>query len=433
MRTSRRGILGGLGASAALWPLVPLTAREAEAAPPRRLVVFFVPNGCYRREWEPAGGETSFQLRQILKPLEPYRSDLLILKGLDFRSYLAQNPRPPNDHDTVVGQTLTGTGTYQAGAGWYAQGPSIDQYLARRMAGATRFGSLTIGVRSRGTGIVYTGPRAPVLPESDPRKVFARLFSDLRMAASGPAPDPRLAERRSVIDLVRAELASLRLRVGQEDRGKLDAHLEGVRALERRLAMTPAETGPACRKPELGATSDAFAQLGRQQLDNLVAALACDLTRIATVLWSDCSSYERFSFLGVDDPHHALAHYMGTGSAAEQNAKLVKIMAFHAQQLAYLIRRLKEIPEGTGSLLDNTAILWCSEHGRGESSAHERTNLPFLIAGRAGGSLRTGRVLEYGGRAHNDLFVSLCHALGFSDVKTFGDPAVCAGPLPGLR
>jgi hypothetical protein len=135
--------------------------------------------------------------------------------------------------------------------------------------------------------------------------------------------------------------------------------------------------------------------------------------------------------LGVSARHHDLSHAFKPEPGSADYESLTKIGRYFAQSFGRLLSALDAVPEGDGSMLDNTLVMWTSEH-KSQDGAHDRRDVPFLLAGSAGGSVRTGRLLRFGGRAHNDLFVSVCHALGFPDVTTFGEPSVCTGPLPGL-
>jgi len=187
-----------------------------------------------------------------------------------------------------------------------------------------------------------------------------------------------------------------------------------------------------CRAPKynVSATEPAFVAQGRQQMDNLASILACNLTRVVHLQWTVAGSGMSLPWLGVNVPHHTLAHEPGTEQNIETQSR---ITAWYADQFRYLMERLREIPESDGTtVLDNTAILWYSEHGT-PHAGHPRENLPLLLAGRAGGALTPGRWLKFQGAAHNDLFISLAHAMGLTDVTTFGNPLVATGPLSRLR
>jgi hypothetical protein len=338
-------------------------------------------------------------------------------------------------------------------AGW-ASGISIDQQIARSTgASGTRFRSLELGVRVidaevRGR-ISYLGGNQPVPPMENPYDVFDRIFSGER-APGGPLPpvDPRAErlrqQRASVMDFVRQELNAVRTHVGSDDRARIDAHLESVRDIERRLQLEGGARGGAapppgasgCPVPTAGARLDVMAvenmpAVGRLQMDFLAAAFACDLTRVATLQWTHAESNQTFPFIGVTGQHHTMSH-AGDGDAAAQE-NLTKINVFYAEQFRYLLDKLAGYREGDRTLLDNTVVFWAIEVGKGNNHAHR--DLPFLLAGSAGGYFRTGRFIDYQARGrpqpHNNLLVSLGNAMGLPE-QTFGDPAHCTGPLPDL-
>jgi hypothetical protein len=176
------------------------------------------------------------------------------------------------------------------------------------------------------------------------------------------------------------------------------------------------------------AANDSFPHVGQMQMDLLVMALACDLTRVASLQWSRAASQVRFSWLDITAAHHDLSHRGDSDTAAID--MLTRINRWYAEQLAYLIGRMKQIPEGDGTLFDNTLILWCNELAKGNT--HSRVDAPYVLAGRAGGSLATGRYLRFDGDVpHNNLLLSLVHAMGQDD-GSFGKPEWCTGPLTGL-
>jgi len=446
MKASRRQALQALGAAG----LVPLLQAEGRAqAAPRRMIVFYTPNGTIGPEWRPRGTETGFTLGRILAPLEPHRSKLLVLGGVNMA--LADSGYGSH-HTRGIGGLLTGRpilmGNFKSAgpptAGW-ASGISLDQHIAKTMplAGTTRFRSLELGVRVidaevRGR-VSYLAANQPVPPMENPYDVFDRLFAGSRPPMSTPGGDPtpdRLrAERRSVIDFLKDELGSVRSAAGADDRPRLEAHLESVRDIERRLEPvggTGTMPVSGCPAPAPPARMDVTANesmpaLGKLQMDLLVNALACDQTRVATLQWTHAESTQSFPWIGVTGQHHVMSH-AGDGDAAAQE-NLTRINIWYAEQLRYLLDRL-----AAARVLDDTVVLWANEVGKGNNHAHR--DLPFLLAGSCGGRFKTGRFVDYlagggSGHPHNNLLVSLAQAMGLPDT-TFGDPQHCTGPLPGL-
>ena len=435
---SRRRALGLVGAALSLPLLEAFSVRVARAdvAPyPRRFVVFFSPNGTISKNWEPSGTEREFQLSPILAPLEPHQSDLVVIQGVD------QQGGGGDGHQNGMGGMLTGAmlnpgrfaGGVSGSSGW-AGGISVDQRIAQEIGQGTRFQSLELGVQVGGADnrgrMCYAGADAPLPPEDDPSRVFARVFADF-----GRDPDELArtrAHRKSVLDRVAGRYQRLSTALGTDDRRKLEAHLSAIREIETRLDVDPrARAGcrvlaaPAARG---AGTNDEFPALGKLQMDLLVSALSCDLTRVASLQWSRSVSQVRFSWLGISEAHHDLSHLGDENAAAED--KLTRINRWYAQQLAYLISALKAVPEGEGTLFDNTLVLWCNELAKG--NVHSRRDAPYVLAGSAGGALRTGRYLRYEGDVpHNNLLVSLTNIMGLSDTK-FGRPEWCSGPLSNL-
>jgi hypothetical protein len=222
--------------------------------------------------------------------------------------------------------------------------------------------------------------------------------------------------------------------VGADDKAKLDAHLAAIRDIEARLD-SGGQLGGACQQPQLGTPINLgdnanYPMIGKLQMDLLVMALACDLTRVASLQWSTSVSNRVFSWLAdpIPEGHHDLSHFGDSDATAMD--KLTRINNWYAQQYAYLLAAMKNVPEGEGTLLDHTVVLWGNELARGNS--HALDNAPFIVAGSAGGALRTGRYLHYDGTVpHNNLYVSILNAMGIPDT-TFGNPAYCSGPLPNL-
>jgi hypothetical protein len=443
----RRHFLQASLAAAATIPL--LNAERAtgqDAMFPRRLLIFYTPNGTIGPEWKPTGSETDFSFGRILAPLEPHRSKLLVLSGVDMA--LADSGYGSH-HTRGIGGLLTGrpilSGTFESAgpptAGW-GSGISIDQHIAKTLTPDTPFRTLELGVQVidaevRGR-ISYLGASQPVPPIESPYDAFDRLFGSVMPGGStDPALERLRRERQTVLDLVREELSDVRSRVGADDRLKLDAHIESVREIERRLGSQTTEPGGNCQIPSVGDRLDIQAPanmptIGKLQMDLAAAALACDLTRIVTLQWTYAESNQTFPFLDIDQFHHVMSHAGDADADAREN--LTKINVWYAEQLAYLLDKLASYGEGEATLLDNTVVLWCNEVGKGNNHSHR--DLPFLLAGSCGGHFRTGRFVDYlsgggTGHPHNNLLVSLAQAMGTTDTS-FGDPEHCTGPLPML-
>lgn len=437
MKISRRAVLAGAGVTIALPWLEAMNggARSARAAAPgviKRAIFVFSPNGYIREEWVPMGSEDAFTLGPSLQALEPHIQDIVVLDGVS--NLAAASGGPGDGHQRGMGSMLTGqqllSGPHK-GAG-LADGISVDQEMVSQLQPPTKFPSLELGVEARMQGTVwgysnYRGSDEGLPLENSPAKVFERLFSD-GVSVDGASPDTGAIDqlnqnRQSVLDAVARNFEHLNPKLGLADRVKLESHLQTIRELEQRIFLEPTGgAGASCGTPEVPVEGD-FGTTGRQQMDLLAMAMACDLTRIGTLQWSNSFADPR-PVEGISEGHHELSHDSG------EREKLARIDAWYAEQFAYLIDKLKSIPEGDGTVLDNTVILWSNECSKGWEHNHQY--MPYVLAGRAGGALRTGRFLTYDGRMpHQNLLVSM---LNLMDVPatTFGRPESCSGELPGL-
>jgi hypothetical protein len=434
-RMSRRAALRGAGVSIALPWLEAMAPRRAGAATaPRRFAVVFFGNGVITRNWNPSGGETSFTLPTSLAPLKDLQSKIVVLQGVNNAAGSASGGNGHNSGTTTVLTARKKVGSKSDG--WGA-GPTIDQVIANKVGQSTRFPSLQLGVATaeqRGDPkayISYAGSQKPLTAEDDPRKVFARVFAGV--TGDPAAQQANLERKRSILDLVRADLQQLNRRLGASDRAKLDQHLTGIDQLERRLMMG-GFSGAAGKKPaappaNLSLSSDNFPMLTSLMMDMLAGALATDQTRVVTLQLSTAQSPVRHGgWVGpVPSPggHHGVSHQTDGGSVDA----LTRIATWFVQQYAALGKRLQSVNEGGSSLLDNTTVLLTSEVSVG--STHSFRDMPYVLMGGCGGAIKTGRHLSALNRNSNDLFVSLQNAMGVPDT-TFGDAEFCKGPLPGL-
>jgi hypothetical protein len=445
---SRRAVLRGAGGIAVPLPFLalmrPSAARAATAGSPKRFVVFCTHGGTVPAKWSPTGTETNFKLSPILAPLAPHQAEIAVLQGISMLTFR----KPPGpQHFQGPAHLLTGRALLEGdenkslqggkvvGAG-FASGISVDQQIARQAAfvGSTPFRSLQVGGRAR-TGVSsvlsYAGPNQPLTAENSPYKVFGRIFKD--PVTADPTTSAQLAaESKSILDLVKSDFERLRQRIGHDDRTRLEQHLETVRNIEGRLTAPAA--GPTCRAPDLGAPLPLevanLPKLVRLQMDLVAMALACDRTRIVTFMLSGTGGgYNEYPYtwLGQTKAHHQLSHEPD-GSPGQE--AFVKDLVWDAEQFAYLVGRLKSLQEESGTVLDSSLLLWGNELGRGNN--HSGNNIPFVLAGRCGGRLRTNRYLKFpAGTSHNDLLIALLNAMDIP-AKTFGDPDFVTGPLPGI-
>lgn len=451
-RSTRRQLLRGSLALGAACPLLHAQRAVGQSNGPTRLIVVATPNGTRNALFWPTGTERSFTLNELTKPLAPYQSKLTFLKGVRLNDSLqngALGGTLGSEHARGTGGMLTarplnaGTEFKSFGnttSGW-GSGQSIDQYLAETLAPPTRFKSMQLGVHVRDTEvrarISYAGSNQPLPPRDDPKDVFQALFGDQNSAgASDPALARLWAQRKSVFDLTRGELKRVSQLLGAEDRQKLEQHVTALRNVEQRLVGTPGEAEPraTCSPPTLAAVDlsvdEQYLQTGKLQMDLAAAALACDQTRILTFQWSYSESEHLFPFLGYSGNHHVISHDFS--SSGPNYTAYNGIQTWYAEQLAYFLGKLDSYQEGDRTLLDNTILLWATEIG--ESTQHDLTLMPYVLAGSAGGAIAPGRLLDFSQnrRDNNQLLVSLAHALGATELTAFGDPSGKTGPLPGL-
>lgn len=434
--TSRREFLRDLGLSAASLPFLanlPSLGFASSTGRKQRLVVMFSPNGVVPKTfWPDEEGET-FTLKSSLAPLEPYKNQLMVLRGVCDKV-----KGDGDNHMRGIGCLLTGIelfpGNIQGGshtpAGW-SSGHSIDQEIARYLQSKsetkTRFSSLEFGVMvpdraDTWTRMVYAGPNKPIAPIDDPYQMFARLY--------GKAKDQALL--RSVLDDVVGDLDTLKKSLGKDDRRLLEEHATFVREMEQELAAAGNLTLPHAQPeldPGIKEENDNIPTISRMQIDLMVNSFANDFTRVASLQYTNSVGQARMRWLGVDEGHHELSHEPDSNDAAQE--KLTKINTWFAEQLAYLCKRLAETPEpgGEGTLLDNTTILWTNELGQGNS--HTLDNIPFVAVG-GGLGWKMGRSVKFDKVPHNRLLVSLANAFGH-DLKSFGNAEFCKdGALTGL-
>jgi hypothetical protein len=407
---------------------------QSSAAPPKRLIVVFTPNGTIYDAWKPTGTEMQFELSRILTPLAPYKDRILILDGIELKS---GRSGPGDDHMRGMGHMLTGvelsTGTTQGGGGMpagFGGGISIDQLIAAEVGKTSRFKSLEFGAYVRDSDIwsrmIYAGKDQPLPPMEDPEKAYSRIFSTSTLDAAALA---RLTKRRkSVLDHAIGTLGQLANKMPAEDRVRVEAHADAVRQIEKQIVSQAS----ACSIPKVGPLNTSqianYEPTGRLMIDMLVASMACDQTRVASMQFSRSVSQMSFPSIGISDQHHDLSHLGdGDGDAKE---KLTKINTYYANQFAYLLEKLNAVKEGDGTLLDHSLVIWLNELAKGNEHSH--SPMPVVIAGKCSGSVRTGRYVTFPNSApHNNLLTSLANAMGVP-IKLFGDPKFGTGSLSEL-
>lgn len=411
---SRRQLLQlGVGSAGVLGlPLLSPERSSAAVEAPQRLLLVFTPNGTVPNSYWPAAGlsDTDFTLNTIMEPLTQFRDKLLILKGLRLA---VSEVGPGGPHQKGVGGLFTNAdlqeGNFVDGdgskSGW-ANGPSLDQEAARYIGQGSYLQSLELGVRVSENEvrarISYAGPGAPMPPVNSPLVAYQRLFSQFLSS------EPELVGRRlSVLDSVKRQYDVLSPQLSQRDQQKLEQHMDLVRGLERRMGIAVDAT---CSRPEAPPDwaeddEETMPDIGGTQMKLLATAFACDLTRVASLQISSAVNSIRYPWLGSNGSGHTLSH----SSDAASQAEIVLREQWAAEQIAGLMSELAAIPEGDGTVLDHTLIVWGNELGWGTTHTHD--DIPFLLAGGAPG-IRTGRYLQYDRTAHGALLLSILQSLG---------------------
>ncbi|HWE50092.1 MAG TPA: DUF1552 domain-containing protein [Bryobacteraceae bacterium] len=405
----RRTFLRGIGATLAL-PLldsmVPALAAPAAGTAPKRLAIAYVPNGIIMDKWTPAATGAGFEFSPTLEPLKPFRDNVLVISGLESKPAFPAPGEGTGDHVRAASTFLTGVHPKKTEGPDIRAGVSMDQIAARELGKETQLASLElcldpnelIGACEAGYSCAYSNTLSwrnettPLPMENQPRAVFERLFGD----SDNTTREARLAriqEDRSILDSLVQEVSGFNRRLGPADKAKLAQYLDAIRDLERRIQKAEAQAArelPPMDRPT-GGIPATFAEHARMMFDLQVLAYQTDMTRIVTFLMSREVSPRPYPEIGVPDAHHGLSHHQ---HRPEQMAKCAKINHYHMEQFAYFLEKMRSTPDGNGTLLDNTVILYGS--GISDSNDHLHTNLPILLAGGAAAQIKGGRHMKLG-------------------------------------
>jgi len=389
---ARRTFLRGVGASLALPCLEIMTGNRANAAasdPPTRLACVFQPNGVYPKAWDVQGEGRDYKMAQILEPLTDLKDDVIPISNLN---------NVGGGHAHMTAAFLTGKQINNL-----QNAVSLDQMVASKIGGDTPLRSVELGTeppRQGGAGgvpisyantVSWSSPTTRRSPEINPRVAFDRLF---RNQANSPAARRAAGDRKSVLDLILEDARDLRRIASAPDQRKLDEYLESVRSVETQIdhALHPPArswippTQPELVRPEDGIPIRRDKHL-RMMIDLLVLALWTDTTRVSTLMTGHGFSRQNFSFLdGVNSDHHGMSHHKNQAQAV---AEYTTVSRWYIEQFAYMLGRMKQIQEGSGTLLDHSVVLYGS--GMKDGNGHVRNNLPILLAGRGSGKIQPGR------------------------------------------
>jgi hypothetical protein len=455
---ARRRILQIMAASALGIPLVHLLDESKSRAAPgnaKRAIFFYFPDGVAGPSqdgepslWHCSGGETSFTLSPQLEPLGALKDDCVFLNGLSM------GPTDSGSHPGGAKKLLT--------AADGGNNESIDQHLAHTVGASAPRGMLYLGAQANVNSasgdkhVSYISAGQSISPTDNPREAFNLVFPGGAGAMTGGGSGSGggggaagAGLEASVIDAVLADMKALQGELGSVEKVKLDLHLEALREAEKRIknaGVPPSMMAPAsCQSPALDTSMiddsklydpGQFPAILRAQIDLLVLAMQCEQTRVGTIQGSIHTSeliMSRFMGsemydAGYDMRSHQASHYGAHHDPAKREfSDYVKQRRWWVSQFGYLLAQLKARPEGSGTMLDNSVILLCTEICDGNT--HQHDNMPFVLAGRAGGAIKTGRLLQFDGVRHGNLLVSIAQAMG-ENLGSFGDAS--SGPLAGL-
>ena len=395
---SRRMVLRGMGASLALpfldamVPAATALARTA-AKPAMRFGAVFVPMGERPGFWTPKATGANFEISPILTPIESFKDSLVVVSGLD---------RPPGGTHAVSTATwLTGSAPKRTESEDFFAGVSLDQVVAGHIGGDTVLPSLEVATEDQAgyigacdvgyscaymSTIAWKGPTTPLPAQINPRVIFERLFGRPGTAAERVA---RMRGDQSILDSVKQDVASLERGLGARDRVRLTEYLDHLREIEQRIARAEKQTAADLTVPDAPVgVPQTFEEHVGVLFELLAVAYEADLTRVFTFMMNREASQVVFPAIGINEPWHHISHH---GNDQEKLASLVKINTWHISLFGKFLERLRNTPDGDGSLLDHTMLLWGS--GMSDSNSHSAIDVPLLIAGGAGGRMKGNRHL----------------------------------------
>ncbi|HIF34816.1 MAG: DUF1552 domain-containing protein [Pirellulaceae bacterium] len=428
---ARRTFLRGVGLTMGL-PLLDAmmgaTAHAAAASPPVRAAFVFFPNGAIMPSWKPTGEGEQYELSETISVIERHRSDFNVLTSLAQDNGRAKGDGA-GDHARCSSTFLTGSHPVKTSGADIKVGVSVDQMAAEKIGHLTKLPSLELGIENgRNAGscdsgyscaysnnVSWKNPSTPMAKEVNPRLAFERLFGSRGDTKSAKERD---FYRKSILDYVQQDAVLLRQRLGKTDRRKMEEYFQSVRELEKRIAQSAVKPGrdlPADVESPTG-VPDNLEEHIKLMYDLMVLAFRTDTTRIASFMLGNAGSNRAYRMVGVDGGHHELSHHRDDEEKVEQ---LQKVDGFLIKQFGYFLDQLKAIPEGNGNLLDQSIVLYGS--GLSDANRHRHDDLPVILAGKAGGSIQTGRHLVMQSETPmNNLFLSILDRLG-AEVESIGD------------
>jgi hypothetical protein len=445
-------MIRGIGTALALpclEAMLPRAGFGAITAPtvagPRRLAWFYVPNGVNMAAWRPTGTGAGYELSPTLKPLAPFKSKFNVISGL---TELKANPNGdgPGDHARGQAAFLTGCQPVKSEGANIHLGISADQAAATKIGYLTKFPSLELGMEQGASAgkcdsgyscayqhnLSWRNATTPAGKDCDAQSVFDRLFSNGDPNESAAARVRRQEKQKSVLDFVLSDATTLQNKLGTIDNRKLDEYFTSIREIETRLAkaatssevkLPPGVVRPAdidvngsTVKNGVSTTSSLYDTHLPLMLDMMVLAFQTDSTRIVTLPFADEGSNQSYPWADAPVPHHGTSHHNGD---LAKLAYLIKINTYHVKWVAYLIGKLDSIQEGNGSILDNSLIAFGS--GNSDGQRHNHDDLPTLLLGGGGGTVKGGRHLEFKDTPNTNLWLAMLEHAGAAWGKPLGD------------
>jgi len=425
----RRTFLQGVGASIALPTLeamLPAFRASAAAAPVRRFAAVYVPHGKIMSQWTPLTDGTDFECPRILKPLEPFRSQLTVVSGLSGPPIVANG-----GHAVAPSGYLSGHSPKQTEGENIFAATTIDQVIANKIGQDTPLPSLevatedfstSLGACDTGYSCVYmntiswAGPTSPLPMEINPRRVFERLFG------KPGTPERRLArieENRSILDSVTESVGRLQKNLGARDRARLADYLDHVREIERRIERAEKASASTFTLPDAPiGPPESYPEHVAMLFDLIAVAFQADITRVATFMMARDVSSRSFPQIDVPDPHHALSHESNRGNDPIKTEKFTKVNTYMVQMFASFVKKLQSTIDGPGSLLDHSVLLYGS--GMSNGNLHSHAPLPIAVVGGGGGTMKGNRhIAKPDLTPIENLHVSLAQRSGV-ELETFG-------------
>jgi hypothetical protein len=410
--------------------MVPALAATTSTASPTRLSFVYVPNGMLMDQWTPATLGYNYEMTSILEPLAPFRDDMLVISGLAHNTGWALEGEGPGEHARASATFLTGVHPKKTEGADLRAGTSIDQIVAREFRKHTQLASLEVALDSTevvgtcDTGyscaysntLCWSSPTTPVPMESKPRAVFERLFGD--SDSTDPAERrARIRKDRSILDLVTQDVARLQTKLGGKDRAKLTQYLDSIRDIERRIQIAEDQSArelPSVERPV--GVPPTFTAHCKLMMDLQVLAFQTDMTRVITFMMGREQNTRIYNELGIKDAYHPLSHHQNN---PDKIAQVHQIDILHSQMFAYYLEKMRSTPDGDGSLLDHSMVIYGSSLSDG--NLHVHNDLPILLVGGGAGQIKGGRHIRYPeDTPTTDLFLTLLDKLGIP-LENFGD------------